>query len=188
MRNEMAMYVLSAVILALGAVSLFTQKFYKVDKETGTQIEVELPMLGKLKTNYPALAFGFIGAGLAAFTFQKSCELTDRWVITGKLNAPESTTVYWGNGALMLAPAMLKPNINPDGTFEIEGTIKRGVQFEDVVDQITYCNWCTSYYSARIMTREEYGKYKAGQPSKLRSIGPTMRTYGPLQVDFTSRN
>jgi hypothetical protein len=85
----------------------------------------------------------------------------------------------------MLTPAKLKPYINPDGTFEIQGVIRRGVKFEDVVDQITYCNWCRGYYNARIMTKEEYDKNEAGQPSKLRKMGPKMRDYGPIQVVFT---
>jgi len=83
MFSEIAMYVLSALILALGGVSLFAQKVRKVDKETGEETIIELPFFGKLRTNYPALAFAFIGAAMAVFTLEKTLESSDQWVITG---------------------------------------------------------------------------------------------------------
>lgn len=183
MSNEIAMYILSAIILALGAISLLTQKLRAVDQE-GKEVIIELPFFGKLRTNYPAVAFAFIGAGLAAFTYAKTCELNDQWVINGQFTAPESGTIDWTKGSVMIRPAMLWPNINQDGTFEIQGSIRRGVKFEDVVEQITYSNWCGGKYTARIMTKEEYNKHKAGEPSNLQNVDSTMRVYKPMAVDF----
>ncbi len=182
MFNEVAMYVLSAIILALGAVSLFTQKVSTIDKETGAETTVELPFFGKLKTNIPALAFVFIGAGLAAFTYGKASALTDQWVINGQFTAPESGAIDWGKGSLLLAPSMLKSAISPDGTFEIQGSIRRGLEFEDVVDQISYGNACEGIYTIRIMPKQEYDNHKAGKPSNLENAGSRMRVYRPLPV------
>jgi hypothetical protein len=181
MLGELMMYVLSALILALGAVSLFVQKVYKVDQDTGEKIEIELPLLGKLKTNYPALAFAFLGAGLAAFTFNRTYEVTDQWVIFGQFKAPDSGPIDWTKGALTLFPKPFDPQLEKDGSFNIELTIPRSRKFEDVVGQITYSNW-SGNVSAKILVDEEYQKFKKGDPTILKAAAGTTRRYKPVEV------
>jgi len=187
MLNEIAMYVLSALILALGGVSLFAQKVRKVDKETGEETIIELPFFGKLRTNYPALAFAFIGAAMAVFTLEKTLESTDQWVITGQFTAPDSRAIDWTNGALILSPSKLTPSINPDGTFTIQGLIQRGRRFEDAVKQISYCNWCGDLYSGSISTETEYQNYIHKKNSSLKKVGDLERIYWPVTVRMTLR-
>jgi hypothetical protein len=179
--NELAMYVLSALILALGGVSLFIQKVYKVDQETGGKIEIELPWFGKLRTNYPALAFAFIGAGMATFTFNKTCEVRDQWVIHGQFKTPDSGAIDWTKGVLTLFPKQFNPILEKDGSFHIELNLPRSRKFEDVVGQISYFNW-SGNVSAAILVDEEYQKFKRGDPTFLKMAEGTTRRYGPVEV------
>lgn len=181
MFNELAMYVLSALILALGGVSLFVQKVYKVDQETGEKIEIELPLLGKLKTNYPALAFAFIGAGLAVFTFNRTCELKDQWVISGQFKTPDSGAIDWTKGVLTLYPKQFNHSLDPDGSFHIELNLPRGRKFEDVIGQISYFNWSRNAF-ADIMVDEEYQKFKKGDSTFLKTAAGTTRRYKPVEI------
>ena len=189
MFSEIAMYVLSALILGLGGVSLFTQKVSKVDKESGEEIIVELPFFGKLRTNYPAFAFAFIGAAMAVFTLEKTLESADadQWVIAGEFTAPDSQAIDWTKGALILSPNKLTSSINPDGTFTIQGPIQRGCKFEDVVKQISYCNWCEDLYSGMILTGKEYKNYMNEENSILKEVGDNERVYRPVTVRMTPR-
>jgi hypothetical protein len=181
MFNELAMYVLSALILALGGVSLFVQKVYKTDQETGEKIEIELPLLGKLKTNYPALAFAFIGAGLAVFTFNKTCELKDQWVISGQFKMPDSGAIDWTKGVLTLYPKQFNPALEKDGSFHIELSIPKNRKFEDMFGQISYYNWARNIY-ADIMADDEYQKFKTGGSTLLKTAAGTTRRYKPVEV------
>jgi hypothetical protein len=181
MNNEMAMYILSGLVLALGGVSLFVQKVYTVDQESGAKIEMELPLLGKMKTNYPALGFAFLGVGLAIFTFSKTCEIRDQWVISGHFKAPEARTIEWSKGVLTLYPKQFNHSIKPDGSFLIELSLLRSRKFEDVVGQISYYNWSGNAY-AEIMVNEEYQKYKRGAPTVLEAAEGRTRRYGPVEV------
>ena len=61
---------LGSVITLIGSmVFLFRQK--TVVDQDGTVSEIDLPFFGRLKSNYPSILMGFIGAALAAFTLGK---------------------------------------------------------------------------------------------------------------------
>ncbi len=175
-----AMYVLSALVLALGGVSLFVQKVY-ADQETGTKIEVELPLLGKLRTNYPALAFVFIGAGMATFTFNRTFEVKDQWVISGSFKTADSRAIDWTKGVLTLYPRQANPILERDGSFHVELILPRSRKFEDEFGQISYFNW-SGNVSATIMVDEEYQKLKKGDATILKTAEGTTRRYGPVEV------
>ena len=70
-------YILFGIALLsiiLGFVALLSQKVY-LDATTKQPTEVQIPFLGKIKSNYPALVFAFLGAALAFYAFQKSFPL-----------------------------------------------------------------------------------------------------------------
>jgi hypothetical protein len=59
------------------------QKTY-LDPETKQPTEIEVPLIGKLKTNYPALIFVFLGIVLAFLTFRTShAPPKEKWEIEG---------------------------------------------------------------------------------------------------------
>ncbi len=66
-----ALFVLAIAltVCAGGLLILFHQKI--IVNEQGEVTSVEIPLLGKLKTNYPSLAAIFIGVFLAAFVWNK---------------------------------------------------------------------------------------------------------------------
>jgi len=188
MNNEIAMYVLSALILALGGISLFTQKVYKVDTETGQKVEIEIPFFGKLTTNYPALAFAFIGAAMAAFTFDRTSDETDKWLITGTFKAPQSEAVAWTEGCISLLPRQFQTEIRPGGKFEIEADIKKGRQFEDEIARISYSKACGGdIYDASIDVAEEYKHYKEGKSALLETESDRSRVYLPVEVSVAKK-
>jgi hypothetical protein len=188
MLNEIAMYFLSAIILGIGCVSLLKQKV-SATNEKGEEISVEVPFFGKLQTNFPAAAFVFIGAALAAFTFDKSCQLTDDWTISGEFKPPdESMRIDWDCGVITLLPPKLISSLKPNGEFEIIGSIRKGIKFEDVVQQISYCNWCgDNFFDAKILTRDEHEKYMKNVDSRLKTVESNMRIYKPIIVKSTQR-
>jgi len=104
MSGEIAMYILSGLIILLGGVALFLQKIYRIDSGTEEKTVIELPFFGKMSTNFPALAFVFIGAALAGYTLKTTWESEVPWVISGKFGSHESKPVIWEQGNLRLSP------------------------------------------------------------------------------------
>ena len=66
-------YAISGMSIVLGFIALLTQRIY-VDTNTQKTIQMEIPILGKMKTNYPALAFVFLGFVLALVAVNKTPE------------------------------------------------------------------------------------------------------------------
>jgi hypothetical protein len=189
MAGEMAVYGLSGMIVLLGGVSLVLQKVYKVDSTTGEKTIIEVPIFGKLSTNYPAIAFVFIGAAVAAYTLTKTWEAEDSWVITGSFRAPTEETITWERGNLRLSPKKFHMSISRDGNFEIEGEIRKGLRFEEVVKQITYEN-CTcdgKIFGTSIMVETEYNKFMSEKDTLLKNAEKNTRTYKTIEVNVAGR-
>ncbi|HTT38609.1 MAG TPA: hypothetical protein VMH32_13180 [Burkholderiales bacterium] len=179
MTNGWIMYALAALCLVLGFVALLAQKTY-VDTKTNQPTEVELPLVGKLKTNYPALVFVAVGAFLAAFTWSKPRDLgEEQWTITGSLRQPAGATIKWEEGALVLLPKAFDVALASNGTFQIAGSIPKGEKFEDVITSILYTN---GKVSGQINVAEEYKKFQAHQPSLVKSAGARLRDYAPVTL------
>jgi hypothetical protein len=190
MSGEMALYGLSCFIVLLGGVSLVLQKVYKVDSTTGEKTIVEVPVFGKLSTNYPAIAFIFIGAALAAYTLNKTWESYDSWVISGSFRAPNAEAVAWERGNLRLSPKKFIMSVSPDGTFEIQGAIKKGSQFEEEVKQITYenCECDGKIFGASIMLENEYNNFLKKKTSLVEYAAKNTRRYKTVEVNVARRS
>ena len=156
-------------------------KKYMRTREHGTKIKVELPLLGKLRTNYPALAFVFIGAGMALFAFNRTFEVKDQWVISGSFKTADSRAIDWTKGVLTLYPRQSNPILERDGSFHIELILPRSRKFEEEFGQISYFNW-SGNVSATILVDEEYQKFKKGDASFLKTGAGRTRRYGPVEV------
>jgi hypothetical protein len=190
MTGEMALYGLSAMIIVIGGLSLILQKVYKVESESGEKTVIEVPLFGKMTTNYPALAFVFIGAALAAYTFGKTSEATERWVISGSFRAPQGESVQWERGNLRLSPKKFHISLSPDGRFEIQGDIARGQEFEEEVKQITYehCACNGKFYGASILVEKEYNNYRDNKESAIEHLDALTRRYKPVDVHVATQN
>ena len=64
MTESTIIYLLAGLCFVLGFVALLKQKTY-IDSQTNQPTEIELPFVGKLKSNFPALVFVVVGAFLA---------------------------------------------------------------------------------------------------------------------------
>ncbi len=182
---EIFLYGLSTLIVLLGGLSLVLQKVYKIDGRKGEKTIVELPLFGKLSTNYPAIAFVFIGVALAAYTLDKTWESPEKWFISGSFSAPKGEVVNWQKGTLRLSPPFLEPSVDRDGSFTIVGDIKKGRMFEEVVKQIAYDNNSRDgkILSARIMVGSQYNSFLKKEESLIKEAEKNTRIYKPVELD-----
>ena len=80
---------LASISILLGFIALLKQKTY-LDSKTNQPTDVEVPLVGRLKTNYPALVFVFLGFCLAFYVVHKSLPQKEIiWKITFYLNGLE---------------------------------------------------------------------------------------------------
>ena len=179
MSGDKIIYALAALCFVLGFVALLMQKTY-IDNKTHRPTEIELPMIGKLKTNFPALVFVLIGAFLVAFVWSKPSDLgEEQWTVTGSLHIPAGQTIKWQDGTFALLPRGWSSSSNPNGTFEMTGPVKRGRKFEDTWTHIVYAN---GDFNAQINILDEYNKFVAKKPSLILSVTDKTRDYAPVNV------
>jgi hypothetical protein len=177
------MYALAGLCFVLGAIALMKQKTY-IDTETNEPTEVEIPIVGKLKTNYPALVFVVIGGVLAAIPWYKECPVKaevekQSWVITGRFLPPPGENLKMEAGVLVLSPKDFDSVPFPNGTFKIVGNIQKDKKIEDVVDSISYTN---GRFSGFIVLSNEYNNFKNGKPSLIETAGERYRNYKPFAL------
>ena len=101
--------IISIIGIILGFVALITQKIY-INPETSEATEVEIPFIGKIKTNYPALVFAFLGFGLAFYVFNKAyppLPTVWHWVPGG--NRFGLKLIIEREGGELVEPKALKP-------------------------------------------------------------------------------
>lgn len=129
-------YGISTLTIILGFIALLTQKIY-IDTDTKQLTQIDIPMVGKMKTNYPALIFLFLGIFLAVYAFSRSFPpQKNEWVITGSFESGKN--INWQDGTLTVFPADFECEVFPNGRFEIEAKIEEGKTFEDVIQRIDY--------------------------------------------------
>jgi hypothetical protein len=181
----MWMLVLSALAFLLGLIALLCTKIYVTTSNGATQsTEVDMPLIGKMKTNYPALVFVTAGAALAVYTLYQYSQLMTQpvlWNIKGQLQQPNngSSDVRWGE--IRLVDLDSHVTIDKDGTYEINVEIPAGRTFESVVQQIYYT---TRNGNAVILPGPELETYQHGDKSKSQLLTATNNTriYRPTMV------
>lgn len=176
------MYLLSFLLIILGFIALLAQKVY-IDSEMNPT-EIELPILGKLKTNYPALGFVIFGCALAIFTFNEEPKL-NIWNITGTLEGIRNEEWDPNNLQVKIHPSSFDhPIIRKNGdkaTFEINGSIEEGKSFEDVVEFIDFSH---PDFSQHFIPKNEYQIFEDNpDSSRIESVTESSRYYKPLSVN-----
>jgi hypothetical protein len=82
--------------------------------------EIQLPVLGKLKTNYPSLIFLALGIFLAVYVFNKSYSTKRVWDISGTFIDTTKGITNWSQGEFNIQPSsIIKKVIDPSGNFQI---------------------------------------------------------------------
>jgi hypothetical protein len=179
MSSAYIIFGIAVLSIILGFIALLSQKIY-IDPTTNQPTEVEVPIIGKIKSNYPALVFVFLGAALAFGAFQKLYPpQKDPWIIKGTFTPPSGETVDPA-GTIDLTPVDETKNITPKGNFTINVTIPRGTSLEDVFETVEYTY---SGGSARINLRSEYDVFlKNPNESKLSSVAAHERIFKPEPI------
>jgi hypothetical protein len=178
------MLILSALTIVLGFAALLCGRIYVTDGNTGQSTEVDLPLVGKMKTNYPALVFVLVGAMLAIYTLKQHYQLisqTVAWNIKGTLTQPGHNITDWRYGEIKLVDLGPNVQIKEDGEYEIDVQLPASETFESAVQQIYYTT--RNNGSALLVPSDALGLYqKDRSTSPLQSMTKTTRVYGPLMV------
>ncbi|HTI11324.1 MAG TPA: hypothetical protein VL832_22280 [Puia sp.] len=176
------MYGISTLLIILGFIALLKQKTY-IDPETKQPTEVEVPVLGKLKTNYPALVFIFLGFAAAYFAFNKT-KSKDLWTIQGSFAAPPNKKINWEKSDIWLKPIELTepPRIDNNGIFTISVLLDQGLSFEDAIESIQFT--LDSAQVEPLLPMNEFKKYRQNQHSLLSGTNPHERYYKKLPLNF----
>lgn len=168
---------LSALSLVFGFIALLAQKTY-IDTNSQQQTEIEVPILGKMKTNFPALVFVFLGIGLPLVALHYLKPVT--WTISGKFTYNGGEDIAWQDGTLAVSPASFKAKVEPDGRFTIEADIEEGKTFEEAVKIIDYSH---PRGSIQIIPKKELRNYETKQNTSLDYADGTTRIYKPIPLE-----
>ncbi|HVM47348.1 MAG TPA: hypothetical protein VMU04_04940 [Candidatus Acidoferrum sp.] len=173
---------LAGLLIVLGFVALLKQKTY-LDSATLQPVEVELPVIGKVKSNYPAIIFVLLGFVLAYVAFQRSFPPRKvEWRVEGRLTNtnPAPGGVSWNEGSLTLTPSELEHHINSQGAYTITALIAEGTKLEDVYETLDYSN---PQGSTHIDLRRELKNYTQGKPSLISGLTDHTRTFKNVDLE-----
>lgn len=81
-----------ALLVATTAIILLFRKSY-IDATTGTPVEFDMPVFGKIKTQSPVIVMLFVGCGLLIYGVKNTQQ--DQLTITGSIESGEPVTVYF---------------------------------------------------------------------------------------------
>lgn len=173
---------ISVLLILLGFIALLTQKIY-IDSRTNTLTEVEIPLFGKMKTNFPALIFVFFGCVLIFFAVEKFNEKVP-WLITGSLQNVGENDIDWSKGSVSLFPCDIdNPEIGEKGNFRILAKIEKGKTFEDIIERVHFDHPDGASYV--LFPGKEYKKHsKRPLESLLEEYTYRTRLYKPLPVEY----
>jgi hypothetical protein len=142
-------FIFSMTCLALGFVALLKQKLY-IDSKTNQLTEVDLPIVGKMRTNYPALVF--VIAGCAAMfpvysMYQAASDDKEDYLITGKVEIDRATTTGESRrnaASLNFAAGIIVPfptdtniaHVERNGGFSFTIKVPKGKKFEEQIQTL----------------------------------------------------
>jgi len=163
------MYAISILGIVLGFIALLAQKVY-IDANTNQPTEIEIPFFGKLKTNFPAIAFVFFGFALAYITFEKSHHNRVEWNIEGTMEKLENQEIEWDMGNIILTPEDPNIDISEEGRFTISVDIDQGKSLQDIYGQL-YVSYPHVSLGLNLIT--EFDNYYNGKESIIEIIRVT---------------
>lgn len=128
---------IATLMIVLGFAALLTQKIY-LDSRTRKPVSIEVPFVGKMTANVPALAFVFLGFALAVYGIQHYTHKDVKWRITGTLK-PDKPVANLQGTRLTVFPIDVDATIDPaTGRFNFELLIPEGIAFEDFVAKMYF--------------------------------------------------
>jgi len=177
MASADVLYGISALCIVLGFIALLKQRLY-IDERTREPTAVELPLFGKLKTNYPALVFVFIGAGLAVYAIHESPQ-KEPWTLTGSLTNPPGKHVKWTDGTITLIPQTVSSTIYENGQFEIHVPIEKG---KSIANLYSILDYTVPEGNVQIDLLKEYQASRQHRDSQIENISANNLTFKPIAI------
>ena len=170
-------------MIVLGFVALLKQKTY-LDRKSG-QTTIEVPLAGKMTTNFPALVFVFLGFVLALYEGKKApvAENPATWTLRGSFHAPSHTNFTWSAGILELIPTGTHVNMSTKGEFEMTAQAAAGKPIENLVKALVYTHELGGY---QFDLQEEVRNYNARTNSLIQSLDRKTCTilFKPVNLNF----
>jgi hypothetical protein len=182
MLAQLIMFGISISSIVLGFFALLRQKTY-IDSATNQPVEVEIKTFGKLKTNYPALVFVFLGFAAAFLAFPKSV-IKEKvpWVIKGQLVDSSHKIDDWREGDFQIVPQGIDVSIDKaTGAYTIRMDIEKGESFEDAVKCIIYSH---QLGQIQFCPESELQNKRKNMPSVLTTTDDPTRFYKPIQLSL----
>ena len=174
---------IAGVLVVLGFIALLTQKTY-LDSKTKEPVEIEVPLFGKLKTNYPSLVLVFLGAVLAYLAFEKSFPPRKvDWTLTGSLKHPANKQVSWSQGydlTLIPSPVIVKERMGDKGEFELVALIDEGKSIEEVFELLVFTH---PEGSVRVPLKAEYDAYRTNGSSLINAVTSHTRHFRKIPIE-----
>ena len=169
---------IAVLSIVLGFVALIKQKTF-IDATTNQPTEFELPLVGKLKTNYPSLLFVMVGFGLVLRVPSGTDSGKEEWAITGSLRT-DSIAPAWEDGSLTVFPSDFRVSVSSQGAFKITALLPKGMTFEDVVE---YFDFSHPKGSVQFYPKDQFARFtQRDTTSLIRGATPRTRTLKPLTL------
>lgn len=180
---------IATLSVVLGFAALLSQRIY-IDPKTNKPTEIKIPIIGRMKTNYPSLIFVLLGFALIFYIVQQVQQVeldqvTKKWIIKGRFITDKDADITWKEGNLTVHPCGIVKNFvsgQSPGVFQIDVDIKKGGSFEDEIEYFEYSgpNWA----SETIYPKDQLEKHE-NDSGYLKTIGDTSRHYEPIPLEKT---
>src|SRR5258705_5810237 len=179
------LYLIATICIILGFIALLKQKTY-LDSRTNQPTSIEIPRIGKMKSNYPALIFVFLGfaiAVLAMIRLNRDVQTSQSpskvlWTIKGTLKNPAFDSVDWNNFTLELREPDIKYDVPNNGLYEITFLLDSGITPESKYRRLEFTDENGRYINIDpIFLDKELEKFNKNEKSKLRKKEINYREY-----------
>jgi len=174
MQAHIILYSIAALSIVLGFIALLKQKTY-LDPRTNEPTSVEISNMGKMKSNYPALVFAFLGFALAVIAMlNRDAPVVPKpgkvdWTIQGTIKNPKfDSSIDYSDFTVELAEPEVYCKIESDGKYRIKLQLDSGQQLESKYNRLEFSTGDDKYVNIDpIYLIDELSIYDKGLKSKL---------------------
>jgi hypothetical protein len=184
MQAHIILYSIAGLSIILGFIALLKQKTY-LDPKTNEPTSVEISNIGKMKSNYPALVFAFLGFALAVIAMlNRDVPVVPKpgkvnWTIQGTIKNPKFDSITdYSDFTVELAEPEIECEVGSDGKYKIKLQLDSGQSLESKYDRLEFSAGNEKIVNIDpIYLRDELSNFKKGLKSKLRKVDTNYRRY-----------
>ena len=152
---------IAVLALCLGFFALLRQHTY-LDLKPNAPVEIELPLLGRMKANYPALIFPFIAAFFGYLGYIARDLPRTQWSVAGTVGYADGNLLNstdWMALQIKVIPDRYNSTVSKDnagGRFKIAPALLDGFNFEDEITSVIFMlNKSSEYLSCQFSPKQE---------------------------------